>query len=351
MARKNGGGPCLPRGCLLVASIAALLGCAGGPNPWPPPPSGLAWPMPPETPRVRHVGAFSTPADLGIGTGWWARLWRWLSAGEEVRLVHPAGVKVGADGEIWVVDTAARVVHAFSPERRSYRRITGTPEEPLLGPIDIALGPEGRIYVTDSLRGRVLSYDGGLGFGGALGANVLQRPTGIACDPGTGTVYVVDTLQGRIAAFEAGGRFKGWIARPGGGPGELHFPTYITIGAGGVLYVTDSLNFRVQALGSDGEPRAALGALGDGPGAFSKPKGVAVDADGHVYVVDSLFDNVQVFDPGGQLLLALGQTGSGPAQMYLPQGIAIDARGLIYVADVYNGRIQVFQYLPEVVAP
>lgn len=310
----------------------------------------LVWPPPPSAPRIRFLQTFSTPKELGISPGLLRRLGRAVKGGDTSRrILRPHGVFKDSKDRLYVVDTRFRAVHAFDVSNAQYYRFPEKPTDDFLQPIGIAVGDDGRAWITDSEAGVVHVFlDRGKRYLQAIGHDVLQRPTGIALSRAADQLLVVDTLASRIVVFDtrtlAPNRV---IGADGSAAGEFHFPTSVFVAGDGKVLVADSLNFRVQVLSSDFELLQAFGRPGDAPGDFSRPKGVAADSAGNIYVVDALFDNVQVFDRDGRLLMAFGKPGQGQGQFWLPSEIFIDEQDRIYVSDSYNQRVQVFQYLRE----
>lgn len=123
-------------------------------------------------------------------------------------------------------------------------------------PRDIALGPDGNLYVIDggNFRVQVFKTTGEFvrTFGG-MGAQVGQftRPKGIAVDR-EGRVYAADAAFGNFQIFEPGGQL--------------------------LLFIGDRAN------------KSA-------PGKYLLPAGIHVDEDGRVYFVDQYFRKVDVFRP------------------------------------------------------
>ena len=74
-------------------------------------------------------------------------------------------------------------------------------------------------------------------------AAVLGRPVALAFD--AGRLYVADALDCAVKIFSKEGRFLGSIGRKGRGPGELSFPSGVSV-AGETIAVADKLNFRIQ---------------------------------------------------------------------------------------------------------
>jgi DNA-binding beta-propeller fold protein YncE len=309
----------------------------------------ILWPEPPETPRIRFVGAVSEPEDLQIRAGWFSKFLGYLLGKSETSMVAPYGVEIDDSGRLYVVDTFLRTVHVFDGKGKKYYTFPAEKAN-LVSPIDIAVDHAGgRIYVSDSKQGVLKIFeDGGKKFVGEAGKGFLGRPTGIAINEKTSELLVVDTASAHIFRYDLQEhQLKAKFGGIGTADGKLNHPTNIWVTGDGIILVSDSLNFRIQAFTPEGRFVGKFGSVGDGPGYFSRPRGVAADSDGNIYVVDGLFDNIQIFDKEFRLLMALGRPGQGYGEFWLPTGIYIDKNDVIYVADSHNKRVQIFQYLKE----
>ena len=310
----------------------------------------LVWPQPPAQARIRYIASITGPEDLGIQSGFFSRMYRYLIGKEKEILVSPYAVSVDDQGRIYAVDTGLRQVHMFDPAAGAYHRFPDDRDE-LASPVAVAIDSQsGRIYVSDSKLGVVKIFgQNGKKPMGQLGRTLLVRPTGVAVNTATRELLVVDTQKGQIQRFSLPDhRHIGTIGTPGRVAGQLHYPTHIFTSADGRVYITDALNFRIQIFTADGQPLGLFGQVGDSPGSFARPRGVAADSFGHIYVVDALFDNIQIFDAQYRLLMALGRPGQAYGRFWLPGGIHIDAQDRIYVADMYNKRIQIFELIKEI---
>lgn len=82
-----------------------------------------------------------------------------------------------------------------------------------------------------------------------------------------GRTYVGDRSGASVRAFGADGGFLGWIAREGGGPGEIIvLPAHLLLGADERLYVRDGARVTVFGKRANGEIPDSVVALWNSPG-------------------------------------------------------------------------------------
>lgn len=334
---------------LMLASFLGLSGCATTTSDTETKPVDLAWPLPPEKPRIKFLGILFSEDQViappsGLSNIRDNLLGKPKQAGRMLK--KPYAVHADKSGRIYVADSGWGKVLVFDEKNKSFS-IWGDHGRGLLAkPLGITSDKHGHIYISDSVKQRVVVFDQKGEFVRAMGRKgELERPVGIAVDNRTGKTYVVDTKSHNIAVYNAQGSLVDKIGSRGRKLGQFNFPTNIAIDHKGKLYVVDSMNFRVQILTSKGKPIRQFGSNGDGRGQFVRAKGIDVDSEGNIYVVDAAFGNVQIFNDQGQLLMALGSQGRKPGQFQLPAGMHIDEEDRIYVADQYNWRVQIFEYL------
>lgn len=319
-------------------------------------PVELAWPPPPDRPRIRFVAAISSAEDV---TGKVKRSFAERLAGvpplrEQLRLMRPYGVAVDKADRIFVADPAQRSVLVLDREGHSVSRWKGNAQFPLYLPIGLAFDSDGRLFVSDSFAGQVVIFEPTGKPVAAFGKSVFKRPGGMAFDGKRGRLYVADAKLNQILFFDA--RTLQLLKAMGGqstsgAPEEGRFsaPTNLALDSTGNLYVVDTWNCRVQVFDPEGNFVRTFGTQGNQPGKFVRPKGIAIDSEDHVYVVDAGFSNFQIFTPEGKPLLFIGSMGEQPGEFLLPTGMAIDGKDRVYVTEqgIGRGRLQVFQYLSE----
>jgi DNA-binding beta-propeller fold protein YncE len=304
----------------------------------------IVWPLPPEEPRIRFVDILQSDKDV-VKESQVAKIL--FGEDAEVRLLKPYGVAVGKDGKVYVSDIGKVFIFDRQNGRVDFLGAeAGTGK--LRTPIGIAIAQDGRVFVTDTSSDRVFIYNERGNISGAIGKKgEFDSPSGIAIDEKRGRLYVSDAKIHSVRAYTLEGKPLFTIGERGGEPGTFNFPTNIALDSKGNLYVVDTGNFRVQVFDPDGKHLRNIGSIGDRPGNFSRPKGIAIDSEDHIYVVDSAYQNFQIFDKDGQLLLFVGEGGRNPGQFVLPAGIAIDSEDRIYVVDQLNSRVQIFEYIGE----
>ncbi|HLK33754.1 MAG TPA: 6-bladed beta-propeller [Terriglobales bacterium] len=304
-------------------------------------------------PQLEWVGTLRNAADVTPKPGRFKRILKKIIGLDDRQkaMLLPNGVAVDKQGRVLVADTKERLVHVFDSEHKKYKTLRPPDSNPFLAPIAVATDAAGKIYVSDSVRSRVFVFTPEGKFAGAIGAitkdeSIFKRCTGLAIDQARERLFVVDTLAMQVVELSLDGKVIARFGKPGNGPGEFNYPTYIAADSDGSVWVMDSLNFRVQHLDASGTFLSGFGHLGDAIGEFDKPKGIALDDQGHIYVTDSRDDRVQVYDRDGRLLFFFGQTGAAEGQFFLPEGIATDRSNRVYVADGYNRRVQIFHLRP-----
>lgn len=259
---------------------------------------------------------------------------------------------------------------------------TGTPSPSattshvqLKAPEDIAVAPDGTLYVSDYEGGYVfrLQPDGSLviiagtgkpGEGGDARSAIkatLSGPSGLALDR-SGNLFVADAQGQRVRRIDPGGiittvagngfqRFSG-----DGGPAtaaSLDSPLGLVFDNTGALYVGDRGNNRVRRIDQSG----TISSLDDSalPAPAWRPGYLAMDSAGNLYVSDigglGFGGGCRIVraSPAGELSVVAG-TGtcgfkgdSGPAiaaELDDPEGLAFDSVGNLYVSDSKNQRIR-----------
>ena len=215
-------------------------------------------------------------------------------------------------------------------------------------PTRIAISNDGRIHVSDTLRGVVAIFDtAGRRVGTLTG---FQEPLGLAvsvfkrCNRGCGakcrvvrTAYVGDQADGSVAVFENGRRVR-WL---GAGAGEFVRPNGVAATRAQVSYVLDTEAAHVKVFRPDGSLDGTFGSFGWGNGQFEYPIDIALnEAAGEIYVADfgdPEWDSqrIAVFDLDGAWLRNLypPDDDQGNPAFYRIAGLGVGPAGNLYVVD------------------
>jgi len=132
------------------------------------------------------------------------------------------------------------------------------------------------------------------------GQGDLNLARDIAVGP-DGNLYVVDGGNFRVQVFDPDGNFVRQIGSIGVSTGQFSRPKGIDTDSNGNVYVTDSAFGNFQIFNAQGELLLFIGDRSEtpGPAKYMLPGGLAVDEDDRVYMVDQYFRKVDVFRPAG----------------------------------------------------
>ena len=184
-----------------------------------------------------------------------------------------------SEGRLWVADTGNSRFAIFDPDGTfiEYWEHRGTgPGEFILqlngGLGQIAFAPDGSFYVLDVGNHRVEHFDqqrkfikswGSFG----SGAGEFIAPGGLAVDA-HGVVYVQDSVRGVIESYDKDGRVLGSIDDDPSSPAGSNTANSLAIDEQGNYYVSDccSAGNQVQKLDPTGALLMTYGAAGTGPG-------------------------------------------------------------------------------------
>ena len=231
-----------------------------------------------------------------------------IGTGELGQLHKPLGLATDDECNLYVADGSARRVVVFDQNGRFITAIGGIDMFDRLSYVEV--DPAGdRIYAVDtggvgSDRHHVRVFDAHSGEHlydiGSRGSQPgeLNLARDIAMGP-DGNLYVVDGGNFRVQVFDLDGKFIRQIGAIGVRTGQFSRPKGIDTDAEGNVYVSDAAFGNFQIFNADGELLLFVGDRSEvlGPAKFLLPAGLAVDEDDRVYMVDQFFRKVDVFRP------------------------------------------------------
>ena len=209
-------------------------------------------------------------------------------------------------------------------------------------PSDVALLEDGRLFVLDSNRGRILAVtadgkpvpmlESGRGSDNWLGG-------ALAFAARDGRLYVANMQAGNVVVVEPPGVVASVIT-PQVPPGvSTVAPAGIAVTRHGEIWLSDQANHRVIQIDDRGELLGVIGegAASSGDSGFNAPAGLALDDLGNLYVADAGNGVVKQYSPLGVFLGAFGE-----GHLALPRAVAVDNAGNLFVSDAELAAVLAF---------
>ena len=209
----------------------------------------------------------------------------------------------------------------------------------LAAPQAVAIGPNGNLYITDSVHqrvteatptGKVVRIFGGEG----TGPGRFRMANGEIAVDHQGRVYVADSGNGRIQVFTSSGQFIRQMGALGRGAGKFEFPTELAVAPDGSVYVGDgSDNGRttLTKLSPTGLQDWRLG----GPNLVGHTHFADLDSHGRLVAASEDTSRIVYISPQGQEIDTFGHAASRDHRSDFPHGACdttVDSEDYVYVA-------------------
>ena len=223
----------------------------------------------------------------------------WTQDTFPVKTAH--GVRVGPDGNLWLVDVDGHVIFKMSPE--------------------------GRVLMIMGARqgtpGNNESVDG------------FNRPTNVAFRA-NGNFYVSDGyVNSRVIEFTPDGYYVRHWGKKGNGDGEFNLVHDVQVDNRGRVYVADRSNERVQVFDDTGRFLDKWTGIGAPWGLYYVPKEEAL------YMCDGKYDRILKLNLEGQVLGVLSAYGKAPGKLDYAHSISVDLEdGSLYTVEIKTWRVQ-----------
>ena len=257
------------------------------------------WPTLPDNVKIGGISAIATDAKDNVyllnrskphvlvfdADGKFVRSW-----GGDFQTPH--GLRIDRDGNLWIADMANHLIQKFTPDGKLLLKLgkkdqPGLREDQFNKPADVAVGPDGSLYVAD-------------GYGNS-----------------------------RIAKFTSDGKFiKDW-GKKGKNASEFNIPHVVMLDRDNRVVVGDRENLRVQLFDDGGKFLDQWKDTG-------APYGLHIYQD-RIYLADGRKGTIRVLDKKGKLL-ATWEAGAGKDNT--PHWITVDSKGAVYVGFVSGKKVQ-----------
>jgi DNA-binding beta-propeller fold protein YncE len=278
----------------------------------------------------------------------------WAHLPEGVKWGQVISVKPDAHGNLWVFHRSEPPILEFDASGKFLKSFGGGM---FVQPHGLEIDREGNIWTTDqnakdgkgqqvikfSPDGKVLMTLGKAGVAGS-GPDAFNGPCDVAIAP-NGDIFVADGHGGdtnaRVVKFSKDGKYiKEW-GKKGAGPGEFDTLHSMAMDSKGRLFVADRGNSRIQIFDQDGKFLAEWTQ-------FSRPSGIYIDSHDIIYVTDSESTDRDGYGhhPGWKRGIRIGSAKDGTVTAFIPdpspgtgstsasEGVAADAAGNVFGAEV-----------------
>lgn len=265
----------------------------------------------PEGPVANVDGSFYC-VEMGAQTGCVSKISRDGSVIEQ--LAHtgrPNGLAVDRTGTIWVAESSNPSLLKMTPEGEYVTWL----ESDFIFPNDLAFGPDGLLYMTDS---GIYTYE--LAPDGMIRSDFQTLKY-------DGKVFQIDVILRKVRIIDSGLQFANGIAY---GPDDR-------------LYINETITgnvFRYKIAGGTVESRELFGNVNDpeGPPGWRGPDGMKFDQSGNLYCTVYGQKDVTVLNQQGKVIRRIKTQGRLPTNLAFGYG----GQRKIYVTEVELGQIEVF---------
>ena len=257
--------------------------------------------------------------------------------GEEKKpLNQPMDLAVGPDERVYVTDTGNAMIKVFSKNGHLLYGFgkKGTNPGEFGYPYGILLLRNGNLLIADSLNQNLQEFDIKGKYIRTWFDNKQKIKPGALAQDSKGNIYISDLANHQVLVMSQEGVFgKRITSKPEG----LLYPQGIALDKTGFIWIADSGHLQVKQINAQGIIKSVLWGINDSI-SFSTVRGIAVDNLDRIFVTDPLSGKVAVFNDQRKTLFTL------KGSFFYPSGIRISHDGKIFIINRGTGDIQVWGY-------
>ena len=266
-------------------------------------------------------------------------------------LPEAKGLARDAAGRLYVVQSAANRITILNPDGSVATTLgkAGSGDGDFQEPWSVAIAPDGSVFVADTWNHRIQKFDATGRFVAKWGNFIDTKgqrdaepyafwgPRDVAIGP-DGNVYVSDTGNKRITVFNQNGQYIRALGGEGSAPGQFKEPVGITFDPAGNLWVADTWNQRIQKLNpTTGQQLAQYPVPAWSSTAITDKPYLRSDPTGRIYATVPSERRVLMVAPDGTMANTV------PAlqgyQFQKPIGLLAGADGALWVGDSQAGVV------------
>jgi len=268
-------------------------------------------------------------------------------------------IAVGADGRVYVSEHYNGVIDIFDADGNFIDAIIArdmTLSKYLRSKGKLLL-PPGSLFYYDNANKQVYYQTPGGNLTAIPGPNRKDwAPLGVRFDAagnllltnlvdGLHEVLIIpaDALQGDLSTYAPKLQEFG---TEGGEAGQFSFPNSVVRDKAGNYYVSDGNNGRLSAWNSELKYQTFFG-FGSSESSLNLPRGIWMDNKDRLHVADAIGSVIRVYDVSGSepsFLFNFGEFGVSEGSLNFPEDVCMDSTGRVYIADRENNRIDIWSY-------
>ena len=313
-------------------------------------------------------------------------------------LSYPRGMALTTDGRLFFAQAGDHVLRVFDTNTGLVHHVAGTgilgyggdggpaTEAGLAAPYDVAVDPEGDLYISEAdayrirkvnnVDGTIVTFAGTLSPGNNTEVPATQAalngPRGIAFTEagdllialvGNDCIRYVDADSNYLHTFAGSGNTGSTGFSGDGGPAlttQFYGPYGVKVAPNGNVYIADLNNRRIRMVDAFTGSISTVAGNGqdvfDGDGilavdaAIGRPEVICFNANGDLFFTNAEQCRIRRVDAGTGIITTVAGTGTAgfsgdgglasAASINFPAGMVVDPDGRIYFADSYNQRIR-----------